>query len=468
MYRHERFEELLHGKRILIAGYGREGQSTHTLLQRFVPADHITVACNDDEIFAALAQSPAFDLIIKSPGIPTMKFEGRCPLGTVSSQTDLFMQVYGDITIGVTGTKGKSTTTSLIHHVLSQCMGQQHKVLLAGNIGIPLFNIAQQLDEHTTVVAELSCHQLENIHRAPHIGVILNLFQEHLDHYHNYQGYQMAKMQLMLRQQADDHCFYCTDSHDLAHIVESFRPSVVSTLHPYSLHDARQAGTDTLPTTLKGDHNASNIFVAKQVCALLGINDSQFSSALASFHGLPHRLELVGTYHDITFYNDSISTIPQATIAAIEALKDVETLILGGYDRGIDYSPLVTLLVSASSSLRNIAFVGEAGRRILHILNSKFSTLRKASEEGKSQDLHYSEPKQCLEEILNSQFSILNSQIPFRLLQSDDYPAIVDWCFNVTSPGKICLLSPAAASYDSFKNFEQRGDTFKQLVRQHS
>ena len=463
MYRHERFEELLHGKRILIAGYGREGQSTHTLLQRFVPADHITVACNDDEIFAALAQSPAFDLIIKSPGIPTMKFEGRCPLGTVSSQTDLFMQVYGDITIGVTGTKGKSTTTSLIHHVLSQCMGQQHKVLLAGNIGIPLFDIAQQLDEHTTVVAELSCHQLENIHRAPHIGVILNLFQEHLDHYHDYHGYQMAKMQLMLRQQADDHCFYCTDSHDLAHIVESCRPSVVSTLHPYSLHDARQAGTDTLPTTLKGDHNASNIFVAKQVCALLGINDSQFSSALASFHGLPHRLELVGTYHDITFYNDSISTIPQATIAAIEALKDVETLILGGYDRGIDYSPLVTLLLSASSSLRNIAFVGEAGRRILHILNSHIHTpvFDHPSEEGTGAAAN-SQFK-----ILNSQFkTILNSQ--FSILKSDDYPAIVDWCFNVTSPGKICLLSPAAASYDSFKNFEQRGDTFKQLVRQHS
>lgn len=433
MYRHERFEELLRGKRILIAGYGREGRSTHTLLQRFVPADHITVASNDDEIYAALDQGSAYDLIIKSPGIPTMKFEGRCPLDTISSQTDLFMQVYGDITIGVTGTKGKSTTTSLIHHVLSHCMGQQHKVLLAGNIGIPLFDIAEQLDEHSIVVAELSCHQLENIHCAPHIGIILNLFQEHLDHYHDYHGYQMAKMQLMLRQKDDDHCFYCTDSLDLVHIVESCRSSVTSTLHPYSLHDARQAGTDTLPTTLKGDHNASNIFVAKQVCALLGINDSQFGKALASFNGLPHRLELVGTYHGITFYNDSISTIPQATIAAIEALNNVETLILGGYDRGIDYSQLVSLLVFPPASLRNVVFVGNAGRRILNDLSYT----------------HYGLPDKI------------------HVLQEDDYSKIVDWCFKTTSPGTICLLSPAAASYDSFKNFEQRGETFKQLVRSH-
>lgn len=433
MYRHERFEELLRGKRILIAGYGREGRSTHTLLQRFVSADHITVASNDDEIYAALDQGSAYDLIIKSPGIPTMKFEGRCPLDTISSQTDLFMQVYGDITIGVTGTKGKSTTTSLIHHVLSHCMGQQHKVLLAGNIGIPLFDIAEQLDEHSIVVAELSCHQLENIHCAPHIGIILNLFQEHLDHYHDYHGYQMAKMQLMLRQKDDDHCFYCTDSLDLVHIVESCRSSVTSTLHPYSLHDARQAGTDTLPTTLKGDHNASNIFVAKQVCALLGINDSQFGKALASFNGLPHRLELVGTYHGITFYNDSISTIPQATIAAIEALNNVETLILGGYDRGIDYSQLISLLVFPPASLRNVVFVGNAGRRILNDLSYT----------------HYGLPDKI------------------HVLQEDDYSKIVDWCFKTTSPGTICLLSPAAASYDSFKNFEQRGETFKQLVRSH-
>ena len=437
MYRQQQFKELLDDKRILIAGYGREGRSTHTLIQHWIPADSITVACNDDEIFAALAhaknEGKAYDLIIKSPGIPTMKFEGRCELDTLTSQTDLFMQVYGDLTIGVTGTKGKSTTTTLIHHVLSHNKVQEHHVLLAGNIGIPLFDIINQLDERSIVVAELSCHQLENIHRAPHIGVILNLFQEHLDHYPNYRDYQMAKMQMMLRQQAGDHCFYCADNNDLVERVKELRSHIATTLHPYSLHDAHNAAIDQLQTTLKGDHNLSNIFVAKQVCELMGINDSQFAEALALFHGLQHRLELVGTYHGITFYNDSISTIPQATIAAMEALKEVETLILGGYDRGIDYSSLIALLAHAPTSLHNIAFVGEAGRRILN-------------------DISHNHPG-------------LPNRI--QVLQTDDYRAIVDWCFNVTSQGKICLLSPAAASYDSFKNFEERGETFKQLVRTH-
>ena len=433
MYRHERFEELLDGKRILIAGYGREGRSTHTLLQRFVPAERITIATDDNEIFAALAQAPAYDLVIKSPGIPTMKFEGRCALDTISSQTDLFLQVYGDITVGVTGTKGKSTTTSLIHHVLSQSLGREHNVLLAGNIGIPLFDIIEQLDKHSIVVAELSCHQLENIHRAPHIGAILNLYQEHLDHYHDYRGYQMAKMQMMLKQEAGDHCFYCTDSDDLTRIVDMCRPDVATTPHPYSIQEAHRAGIDSLQTTLRGEHNMSNIFVSKQICALMGVSESLFAEALASFKGLPHRLELVGTYQGITFYNDSISTIPQATIAAMEALKEVETLILGGYDRGIDYGALISLLASAPATLQNVAFVGEAGRRILEGLRHATS----------------GQPDKI------------------RVLQENDYSKVVDWCFQVTTAGTICLLSPAAASYDSFKNFEQRGETFKQLVRNH-
>ena len=437
MYRQQRFEELLVGKRVLIAGYGREGRSTHTLIQHWVPADSITVVCNDDEIFSALAharnEGRAYDLIVKSPGIPTAKFEGRCKPDTLTSQTDLFMQVYGDLTIGVTGTKGKSTTTSLIYHVLSQSKGREHHVILAGNIGTPLFDIVEQLDEGSIVVAELSCHQLENIHRAPHVGVILNLFQEHLDHYRDYRDYQLAKMQMMLKQQASDHSFYCTDNRDLVERVRELRPHIAATLHPYSLHDAHRAAIDPLQTTLKGDHNLSNIFVAKQVCALMGVTDGSFAEALATFKGLPHRLELVGTYHGITFYNDSISTIPQATIAAMKALNDVETLILGGYDRGIDYGALVSFLALPPASLHHIAFVGEAGRRILADLS-------------------------------NSHHGLTDS---IQILQTDDYRAIVDWCFNVTSEGKICLLSPAAASYDSFKNFEERGETFKQLVRTH-
>ena len=441
MFRQQQLYNLLSDRRILLAGYGREGKSTHEVLRCLLPNYEPDIACNDDELFAALDRAQAdnnpYDLIIKSPGIPTMKFEGRCNLDTITSQTDLFMQVYGDLTIGITGTKGKSTTTSLICHVLADSLKQERHVVLAGNIGIPLFDIISQLDPKSLVVAELSCHQLENIHQAPHLGVILNLYQEHLDHYHDYRGYQMAKMQMMLKQKAGDHCFYCTDSDDLAHLVEELRPSAASTLHPYSLQEARRSTVSSMPTSLQGDHNLCNIYVARLVAGLMGIDDHPFAEALASFHGLQHRLEKVGSYHSITFYNDSISTIPEATIAAIDTLQQVDTLILGGYDRGIDYGSLYSHFLSPSSaakSIRNIVFVGDAGRRMHH----EMSLLQPDPLDGRLS------------------------------LQENDYTTIVDWCFAHTQPGKICLLSPAAASYDSFKNFEERGNTFKELVRNHS
>lgn len=437
MFRQPQLTALFTGRRILIAGYGREGKSTHDLLTKLLPENRPDIARNDDEIFSLLDQAQRqgqpYDLIVKSPGIPTMKFEGRCNLNSITSQTDLFLQIFSDITIAVTGTKGKSTTTSLIHHVLRHVYGTQRNIILAGNIGIPLFDILDQLDEQSLIVAEFSCHQLENIHRAPHIGVILNLFQEHLDHYHDYHDYQMAKMQMMLCQQPADHCFYCADSPDLVDRVAEIRPKVQSHLHPYTV-------SSTLlqcPSTLKGSHNLSNASVAQLVTQLLGVTPDQFAQALTTFQGLPHRLQLIGTFGGITFYNDSISTIPEASIAAVEALQTVDTLILGGFDRGIDYSSLANYLADpnqAGSRVSNLVFVGLAGARMLQEWTDRPD-----------------EPVQGR-----------------RTLVEDDYDAIVRWCYQHTQPGRICLLSPAAASYDSFRNFEHRGTTFKDLVLRHA
>lgn len=433
MYRQQQLTDLLSGRRILIAGYGREGRSTHALLQRLLPDQQVDIACNDEEIYAALQRAAEenrpYEQIIKSPGISTMKFEGRCALGTITSQTDLFLRVYGDQTIAVTGTKGKSTTTSLICHML-QFAAQNSatfRPVLAGNIGIPLFDILDQLDENSLVVAEFSCHQLENIHRGPHIGVLLNLYQEHLDHYHDYMGYKMAKMQIMLQQLPSDHCYYCTDCAELDDLVTAQLPRVVSRLHPYSLEAARKSPAALMPTALRGDHNLSNIFVAYEVGRLLGISDDLFARMLASFQGLPHRLERVATVRGVTFYNDSISTIPEAAIAAVQALRQVDTLILGGFDRGIDYSPLRKFLTEPEgfgARVRNIVFVGAAGRR------------------------------------MQAEWQLQGRNI----LQCDDYAAIVPWCLEHTAQGMICLLSPAAASYDAFKNFEERGSVYKQLI----
>ncbi|MCR5822758.1 MAG: UDP-N-acetylmuramoyl-L-alanine--D-glutamate ligase [Bacteroidales bacterium] len=421
MYRQEQLKELLDGRRILIAGYGREGRSSHDLITRLCPSASVTVADGNENI--RREASNGFDMIIKSPGIPMSVFDGCCKRDSITSQSDIFLQVYGDQTVGVTGTKGKSTTSTLIHHVLVQ--SGRHSIL-AGNIGIPLFDIIPQMDSATTVVAELSCHQLESIHRGPHIAVLLNLFQEHLDHYRDYLDYQMAKMQIGLQQREDDYFFYSSDNSDLNARVTENRTALRSHVQPFNLDSALQSPLHDLQSPLAGNHNLTNTFVAWQVTSLLGVDGKQFASALASFKPLEHRMELVGTVDGVTYYNDSISTIPAACIAAVNALPDVATLIVGGFDRGIDYQPLADFL--SGSHIRNIAFTGAAGRRVMSLMRP---------------------------ETINDR----------NILVEDDYTKIVAWCASVTPKGASCLLSPAAASYDAFKNFEQRGSVFKQLVR---
>ena len=411
MYREDKLKALLQGKTILIAGYGREGQSAERLIQRLVPAAHYTIADGNEQIAAESAKG--YDLIIKSPGVPMRVMGGA----ECSSLTDIFLQVYGDMTIGVTGTKGKSTTASLIHHLLPGS-------ILAGNIGIPLFDILDDLREDSIVVAELSCHQLENIHRGPHIAVLLNLFQEHLDHYENYMGYKMAKLQIALRQQSGDHFFYCTDNAELADLVAQHSAAIASTVHPYSINDISVDESTLLDACpLDGEHNRSNALVACRVASLVTRQPLKtYSLKLKTFQGLHHRMEKIGVYKGITWYDDSISTIPAASIAAVRALGRVDTLILGGFDRGIDYTPLVDFL--QQNPMTNLVFVGAAGRRI------------------------------------HSQFSILNSQF----LIEDDYTKIVPWCAEHTPQGGVVLLSPAAASYDAFKSFEHRGDFFREQI----
>ncbi len=419
MFRENQLKALLEGRKILIAGYGREGQSAERLINRLVPDARYEVAMQVENGRWKTGDGHwrddwPFDMVVKSPGIPTF----HLPQSTfiLTSLTDLFLQVYSDMTIGVTGTKGKSTTASLIHHLLPGS-------ILAGNIGIPLFDILDDLHEGSVVVAELSCHQLENIHRGPHIAVLLNLFQEHLDHYENYMGYKMAKLQIAINQHPDDHFFYCTDNAELNDLVGRDAIRHVSEMHPYSvdsISDEERVLLEACP--LEGDHNRSNALVACRVAQLVTHRPVD-KEMLASFQGLRHRMEKVGVYHGITWYDDSISTIPAAAIAAVRALGRVDTLILGGFDRGIDYQPLVDFL--RENPIKNIVFVGAAGRRI---------------------------------------HSHIHTFTHSHILIEDDYTKIVPWCAEHTPQGGVVLLSPAAASYDAFKNFEHRGDFFREQI----
>ena len=409
MFREDQLRSLFEGRSILLAGYGREGHSAERLIGRYTA--HLSIADGEEEI-RQKASLQRYDWVVKSPGVPMRVLKG---VEHVTSLTDIFLQVYADRTIGVTGTKGKSTTASLIHHLLPGS-------LLAGNIGIPLFDIVEQVDEHSLVVAELSCHQLEVLHRSPHIGVVLNLFQDHLDHYDSYLAYQMAKMQIALHQSADDHFFFCSDNDTLESLVD--RLPLPSTLHPYRLSLCTSEERQLLDNLLlPGEHNRSNALVAIRVARLAApsLSAADIEERLESFVPLHHRLERVAQKCGITWYDDSISTIPAATIAALRALPRVDTLILGGFDRGIDYAPLADYL--SSHPVPNMVYVGTAGRRIRSLMPPSGSSL-----------------------------------------VEDDYAKLVPWCADHTPQGGVVLLSPAAASYDAFRNFEHRGDFFRQQI----
>lgn len=451
----------LEGKRIAIAGYGREGRSTYRFLRNFLPDAPLTIADINENIGSDLqlkedtnltvVTGPGYledidryDLVFKTPGIPSALLPPALGRQKITSQTDLFLRIFRDQAIGITGTKGKSTTSSLIHHILYT---GGRKTLFAGNIGVPLLDIVNEVMPDTIIVMELSSHQLEYLSTSPHISILLNIFQEHLDHYNDYEDYQKAKFNIGKFQKEGDFFIYNGDN-DLIVKHISACSGCRHTALPFSLSLPDSDGTyylqqkgwlrlkgkenmvfdDTLGHKIKGDHNLLNIMAAATACFLAGVEETGITAAVRSFEGLEHRIEYIGRFYDIEFYNDSIATIPEASIEAVKTLRDVDTLILGGFDRGIDYSVLYHYL--PESKINNLIFTGEAGQRMK----------KELKETGYSSGAVY---------------------------YSNDYNEIVNLAFQITIPGKICLLSPAAASYDMFRNFEERGRIFKQLVRDY-
>lgn len=451
---------LFENKSIAFLGFGREGQSTYKLFRRIFPQKIFTIIDENENVSSAesLRNDPnlrfiigkdcmkaidEFDVAIKSPGIPSNTLPGELKQVHITSQTDIFLHCFGQQVIGITGTKGKSTTASLVSHILKNA---RHHALLVGNIGIPPFDCIDDIKPDSTVVMELSSHQLEYLGNSPHIAVLLNIFQEHLDHYHSYSDYQKAKFNIATYQKAYDYFIYNIDNDIINQLIDN-SDTLKSKLLPFSLNPESVAaihlnsGCIELQTEdeevslynsnsgqlLKGYHNLYNIMAAAAACFLSGISIEDIDSGIKSFSGLEHRIEFVGNFDGIIWYNDSIATIPEATIEAVKTLEIVDTLILGGFDRGIDYSVLYPFLVT--SGISGIIFIGAAGKRIMKEFK-KFGA----------------------------------GKIVFYIAY--DYSQIIEIAHEITKKGKICLLSPAAASYDMFKNFEERGNIFKKNVRE--
>ena len=364
-------------KKILILGFGREGQSTYKFIRKYLQDQHIYIADQKDS-FDILNQDKnitlisgpnymdnleQYDVIMKTPGISFVGLDTSKFINKVKSELELLLEFFDSKTIGVTGTKGKSTTSSLIYKVLKD---QGIKTLFLGNIGIPAFDFVDDIEKDTTIVLEMSSHQFKvSLNSENNADIVVK----------------------------DD--YICVDNEKM-----------------YNINNPRK---------LKGSYNLNNIMFVIGVAKILGLDLQKTSESINSFETLPHRLEFVGKYDDVLYYDNSIATIPQATIEAVKALENVNCLIIGGMDRGIDYTDLINFI--NKTDIGNIVCLPKTGHDIAN--------------------------------------KITNNKV---YLAKDLFEA-VSISKKVTEKGKICLLSPAAASYGFFKNFEERGDKFKELVK---
>lgn len=387
----------LNGKRILIWGYGREGQSTEQFLKRCCKPASVEIFEGKRDGF----NEDDYDWIVKSPGIVYHEANLK-----YLSQTEIFLEEYRDRVIGITGTKGKSTTSSMLYTVLKECSGK--KVIILGNIGQPCLDYFEEVDENTIVVFEMSCHQLAHTEVSPHIAIFLNFYEEHLDYYETVERYFRAKSNVARYQKAGDYFFKGDNVPEIetkAQVIEMKRRCE----QPFDLN-------------VLGEHNIYNAqFVHYIAVKLFGCNEAEVLESMKNFKGLPHRLEHIGDVNGVAFYDDSISTIPEATISAIKSVPDVQTVLIGGMDRGINYDVLIRF-IKENKQYKYICMY-DSGKRIYDAVG---------------------ECAQC-------------RYVP-------DLELAVEEAKQVTESGKACVLSPAAASYGYFKNFEERGEVFKQYV----
>jgi UDP-N-acetylmuramoylalanine--D-glutamate ligase len=441
------------GKTVLILGFGLEGRSTFKLLRNYFPILKIAVADKNSNLDISgfekdkflsfilgedyLNQIPLFDVVFKTPGISLNDINVRFDKTKLLSQSAVFIENYRNQIIGITGTKGKSTTSSLIYHLM-QTAGKNS--VFVGNIGQPPFEAISKINGETIIVFEMSSHQLEHTCFSPHIAILLNVFQEHLDHYHSFEKYSLAKLNIAKYQSGMDYFIFNGNDRWLTSFINESQTKGQKIR--FSASVSRDAGIfiedETIKSnclkrrpisiaqrTLKGKHNLNNILAATAACLVQNGSENEIERGIKSFQPLEHRLEYVGTFCGIEFINDSISTIPESTIEAVKTIENTDTIILGGFDRGIDYRELTGFLTR--SSIRNFIFTGPAGSRML----DEFSETKKPG------------------------------QNTFFIDSFDDLPGII---IKHTETGKSCLLSPAASSYDRFKNFEERGRLFKKIA----
>jgi UDP-N-acetylmuramoylalanine--D-glutamate ligase len=377
----------------------------------------------------------AQDLIVPSPGVPANHpglAVARSAHVPIWSEIELAWRFLRGRLIGVTGSNGKTTTTSLIGHILAV---SGKPVCVAGNIGTPLILHVDESNDETVTVAEVSSFQLELIHSfRPEIAVLLNLTPDHLDRHPSFEDYVRAKTRIFENQTERDAAVINADDptaaqqgHSQARIFWFSREKRVAS-GAYLRNGQitfRRDGEDTAlldrgDIGLRGEHNLENVLAAASAAFLAGATPEQIAAGVRSFPGVEHRLEFIAEISGVSFYNDSKATNVDATLKALQAFSGGLFVILGGKDKGSDYAPLVPLLRERA---RGVLLIGAAAEKIAAQLNGSVHFERAGTLER-----------------------------------------AVGLACERARHGDTVLLAPACASFDQFENYEHRGRAFKQLV----
>lgn len=421
-------------KNVLVVGLGKSGVAAAQLLakqlahvyvtekkerkdvQPFVHAlpKHVNVETGGHTFF-----KKSFDLIVVSPGIPwDLPFFNQCRRQNIPVWSELELgwrfvpPANAEKTVAVTGTNGKTTTTALIAHLLSSA---KKDVVVGGNIGTPLCSLIDQLTTKSYVVLEVSSYQLEG-HQTfhPHVGVLMNLTPDHLARHKTMKNYAAMKKRLLLNMIHDDAVVYNRKDKWCRWMVEKTKATKCG-------FPNRMAQSLAKLIRLPGDHNLQNAMAAAEVCVKLGMSTRTILRGMKSFQGVPHRIELIRELRGVRYVNDSKATNVDSTAVALKSFSGPLVLIVGGEHKGTAYSSLIPLM---KNKVKMVLTIGEAASLIKKDLKNQFPL----------------EHCQTLEKAVARSHQIAVS-------------------------GDVVLLSPACASFDQFKNFEHRGETFSKLVR---
>jgi len=402
------------GKKIAILGYGIEGQDA----EKYLISKGAKITILDQKMDVNyLNDLNNFDVIVRSPGVYRFKpeiVEAEKAGVKITSSIKIFFDECPAKIIGVTGTKGKGTTSTLIYELLK---AGGHDVYLAGNIGKPMLELLSVVNDKSYVILEMSSFQLIDMEVSPHIAVVLNITEDHMDWHKDREEYIEAKKNIVRYQKENDYAVL-NDDYDLPRSF--YKDTLAKVKFPSKYNLSFPEGTKFM---LRGEHNLENISAAISVARILEISESIIIKVVENFKGLEHRLELVATVNGVTFYNDSFATGPQPTIAAINSFTEEETLILGGSDKGLDYSELRSV-IEKKDNVKNLILIGDMGEKIGGSIPGK---------------------------------NIIN-------LGKVSIDQIVKKAFEITPKGGVVILSPSAASFDMFKNYKERGNQFKEAV----